>query len=180
MLSDLTVILNNPIVIDYYKNKKHECFLETGTHTGSTIQQVCNKFARLFSIEISPYYYQYAKSVLSKHQNVQLFLGDSTKILPEILPQIKENIIYFLDGHYSSENTGKGDKDCPLIEELQAIVQRNNDDIIIIDDYRMFGTKGNEDWTDITEANILSVIPTDKLLFKDIIGDRFCIFLKSL
>jgi len=180
MVSDLNRILQDPNIVEYYKDKKLECFLETGTHIGSTIQQLHYKFARLFSIEISPHYHQYAQNALNQYKNVQLFLGDSTKILPEILPQIKENIVFFLDGHYSSEDTGRGDKDCPLIEELQAITQRNYDDIIIIDDYYMFGTKGNEDWTDITVDNLLKVIPLERILFKDVIGDRYCIFLKKL
>ena len=32
---------------------------------------------------------------------------------------------------------------------------KKDDSIIVIDDLRLFGTKGNEDWSNITEQNIL-------------------------
>lgn len=90
-----------------------------------------------------------------------------SKFLNYILTKRKINIkntIFFLDGHYSSGNTGKGTKDCPLIEEIQNIV--NNflyEAIIIIDDHRLFGKSSKnynmkENWKDITDDKIFSIV----------------------
>ncbi len=61
-------------------------------------------------------------------------------MLPQIISTVKENVIFFLDGHWSSQETGRGDKDVPLLEELDSInVQSGGKALIIIDDYRLFG-----------------------------------------
>jgi hypothetical protein len=62
-----------------------------------------------------------------------------------------------LDGHWSSGDTAKGEKDCPLIEECKSIdlLYKSNKGIILIDDYRLFGTNIDQDWSSITTENIL-------------------------
>lgn len=93
---------------------------------------------------------------------VQIFhLGDSSNILISLLPQVDNPAILFLDGHWSSGDTGRDDKDCPLIEEIKAINDNfKYEAVIIIDDCRLFG-KGprdktcNEDWSGINKNTIL-------------------------
>jgi hypothetical protein len=83
-----------------------------------------------------------------------------------------------LDGHWSGGDTAKGDKDCPLIEELVTIVgDFKYKALIIIDDYRLFGTKGNEDWSDITDDNIKNVIQ-GRVISMTSNNDRLVISLK--
>ena len=60
-------------------------------------------------------------------------------------------------------NSGKGERECPLYEEIEAIKQFTKKAIIIIDDFRQFGkrSKGNKwgekiDWTDINKEQIIS------------------------
>lgn len=90
---------------------------------------------------------------------VQKFLGNYYQIL-------KKKPIFFLDGHCSSGNTGRGDKDCPLYEEITHINELyKHEGIIIIDDFRLFGLdkssgKLNEDWSDINKDNILKILKT--------------------
>lgn len=121
---------------------------------------------------------------------INFLLGDSSKVFETLLPTIDNKTIFFLDGHWSSGDTGRGEKDCPLIEE---IVRINNlfvhDAIIIIDDFRLFGLnsssgKLNEDWTDINKNNILDILKSritkvyhlDSECSKD---DRLIIHIKS-
>lgn len=71
---------------------------------------------------------------------------------------------FFLDGHWSGGDTGHSNKDCPLEEEITHINNLyQNDGIIIIDDFRLFGLdkssgKLGEDWSKITKSNLLSII----------------------
>ena len=75
------------------------------------------------------------------NQNVELFNGVSEDIMPSLLLRLKGDINFWLDGHYSAGVTFKGNKDCPVEEELIAI--KNNllnftKVSILIDDVRCF------------------------------------------
>jgi hypothetical protein len=49
--------------------------------------------------------------------------GDSGKELPKIVTQLDTPAIFWLDGHYSAGITAKGDTECPIFEELEAIFE---------------------------------------------------------
>ena len=81
----------------------------------------------------------------------------------------------FLDGHWSGGDTGKSDKDCPLDEEITHINNLfQNEAIIIIDDFRLFGLdkssgKLGEDWSKINKENLLNILKSriDKVYHLD-------------
>lgn len=138
-------------------------FIETGTYLGKTIFAMEPLFKKLFTVEIQPHFYKNAK-MSYKGNKIEFFLGDSSDELKKICKSAFGKSIIFLDGHYSSGNTGKGKKDCPLYEELDAIVTLHKDEaIVIIDDVRLFGTgprkkNGTEDWEQISKEKVLEVV----------------------
>jgi hypothetical protein len=138
-------------------------FIETGTCYGETIFEMEKHFTNLYTIEIKPEFYYHLVNKY-KGNKIKFFLGDSSNVLPNILPYIDGKSIFFLDGHWSACNTGKGDKDCPLYEELNAIMSHyNNEAILIIDDVRLFGSGPNVNdeicnWEDISINNVLSIV----------------------
>ena len=140
-------------------------FIETGSHMGHTIDNMLPYFENLITIEVSEKYYNIVKDKFKDTPKVKCIYGDSGLILENILPEKKELTIFWLDGHYSSGDTGKGIKDCPLIEELKIIDKHFTNTVIIIDDYRMFGVKGAEDWTDITDKNVKNCFKKIKNIF---------------
>ena len=86
-------------------------------------------------------------------------LGDSAIVLKDIIDELNDKTIFFLDGHYSSGDTGKGFKDVPLIEELTLIEKFYIfDTLIIIDDLRLFGTNFTEDWSEISKEKLTSIL----------------------
>ena len=140
----------------------YPCFIETGTHVGGTIFAVEPHFDYLYTIEFSEKYYTKTKSTYTRDK-IQFIHGDSSIVFTTLLPTIQEKTIFFLDGHWSSGDTGKSEKDCPLIEEVTHIHELFSPSaILIIDDYRLFGkgpssTQG-EDWSDITEEKITDIL----------------------
>lgn len=90
--------------------------------------------------------------------------------------------IFFLDGHWSSGDTAKGDKDCPLIEECLAIdsLYLSNESIILIDDYRLFNTKINEDWSGINKQSIFKCFTNFKIVKECIYGDVLSLYIKRI
>jgi hypothetical protein len=143
--------------------KKFKVFIESGTYRGGTIFGMEKYFEKLYTVEISKNHYDETKSIYERGcegvPKINFYLGDSSIIFRELLPSIDEKAIFFLDCHWSAGDTGRGEKDCPLIEEIKCINKLfRNEAIIIIDDYSLFGKKLDQDWTDITKDKILDIL----------------------
>lgn len=117
-------------------------FIETGTYNGDTVLNMENYFEEIHTIEVKEATWKRTKGRYERtnKNKIKFHLGDSGKVLKRVVLLLKGNAIFFLDGHYSSGSTGKGEKDCPLYEELQQIRDYfEGKGIIIIDDCRLFG-----------------------------------------
>lgn len=168
----LQSILNNTVV----KDELFDIFVETGTNAGFTVNNMKPHFKKIHTIELSESIYNSAVENFKLDKNITLHLGDSSKVLPKLTEELSGNTIFFLDGHWSGGNTARGDKDCPLLEELVAIKDFKYKSVVIIDDYRLFGTKGNEDWSDITDETIKNSVG-EKLIYKYSENGRLILFL---
>lgn len=133
-------------------------FIETGTHHGGTTFAMEPLFDALYTIEISPRLFNITRREYTG-KKIEFILGDSSELFPILLPKISQKAIFFLDGHYSGGGTVQGDKDCPLVEELEAIQNLfTAEAILIIDDYRLFSTHIDQDWMDITKDKLVSIV----------------------
>lgn len=158
--------------------KKTNNYIETGTYLGNGIKRVLDEYNKIYSIELSQKWYDYNVEQFKTNENVKMFFGDSKKVLPQLLNDIKEPVTIYLDAHYSGSFTEFGEEETPLLKELEFLKNREYDDIIIIDDCRLLGKSGTAgtdghhiyptmeyDWTDITEEKIIKLIkPGYKLL----------------
>ena len=122
---------------EYYDCK---IFVETGTYLGDTTNAVKNYFEKLYTIELSEELYKDIKERFKNEPLIECHQGDSKDVLKEILPKIDKKCLFWLDAHYSAGITAKGDKDTPILEELEIIFNSNIDAVILIDDARCFGT----------------------------------------
>ena len=153
--------------IDFLRNlhedyTKYTCFIETGTLLGATIFAMEPHFEKLYTIEFSEKYYTLTKNRYNGNK-INFILNDSSIEFGRLLPTITDKCIFFLDGHWSSMDTGRSEKDCPLVEEITHINNLlQNEAIIIIDDVRLFGmspqTGHNEDWSNINKETLLGIL----------------------
>ena len=113
-------------------------FVETGTFQGATTRWAANHFAIVHTIERSESLYIVQRETLARLPGVTPHLGDSRTILPGVVSGLgQQRAVYWLDGHWSGgETAGEGDE-CPVIDELACLAERN-EDIILIDDARLF------------------------------------------
>ena len=132
------------------KQTGYEFFLETGTYLGEMVEAQKLIFKKIISIELGQQLYLDAKKKFAKDKNVTLFQGDSGIVLREIIEIVKEPAIFWLDGHYSEGITAKGQKNCPIIEELEAIFSgKRFKHILLIDDAACY--TGEDDYPTIDE-----------------------------
>jgi len=133
---------------EFQKKYSHDTFIETGTYLGAMIESCRANFKTLYSIELSEELQKRACQRFEKHKNIHLICGDSAVKLPELLKEISSPCIFWLDGHFSSGITAKGDKDTPINEEINSIFQHSiKNHVILIDDARLFN--GQNDYPEI-------------------------------
>jgi len=159
--------------------KNYPYFVETGTYRGETILGLIDEFEKLFTIELSQILFNEFNSKNYNKNKLTSLLGDSGSVIEEVINLIDGNTIFFLDGHYSSCDTARGNKDVPLQDELKKINENfKYDGLIIIDDLRLFGTNITEDWSYISKENLLDIL-SDRVENYFEMGDRFIIKITS-
>lgn len=129
-------------------------FIETGTFHGEGVRKALRAgFKKIYSIELNKKYYnelvvKFEKQI--KEGRVNLFCGDSLKVLPEILKGIECRVTFWLDAHYCGGDTARGSMTSPLLEELEEIGRHPvRTHTILVDDVRLLGTNANEDWSSV-------------------------------
>jgi hypothetical protein len=136
-----------------------EIFVETGTFQGDTTHNVCSHFKKVYSIELNNDFANAAIQRFNSTPHVKIYQGDSSYIMPIVCKKLDAPTFFWLDGHWSGGDTARGEKDCPLVEELEQIMKHcKHTCIIAIDDARLFGRKQNEDWSSITRTKLLEIV----------------------
>jgi hypothetical protein len=126
------------IVISLAKLNNSTTFVETGTFQGETTKWAANYFETVHTIERAEGLHGLHSKELSQIKGITPHLGDSRKMLPQIVEQIgAQKAVFWLDSHWSGFDTAGANDECPLIDELSCLSSRY-EDIILIDDARLF------------------------------------------
>mgnify|MGYP001806117693 FL=1 len=126
--------------------------VETGTYLGDTIYACRNSFEKIYSIDLSIPLHEKAKKRFAGFSHITLLLGDSTTVLLDVIPQLQEPTLFWLDAHYCGGITGLGDLETPIWRELEAIFNHHiTDHVILIDDARLF--QGKNDYPTVEEIH---------------------------
>lgn len=120
-----------------------DCLIETGTFLGNTTMRCSRSFDKVYTIELDQKLYEQAKSYLASRANVECIQGDATIELPKILDRPEcNNVLIFLDGHFSQGETALGDVAEPACELLSSLAaHREKIRGIVVDDFRLFGVE---------------------------------------
>jgi hypothetical protein len=136
-------------LIELAKKYNLKTLVETGTYLGDMMYAMQPHFEQLYSIELSELFYSKAVKRFSSKPTIKLLNGDSALKLNEVVLQLKSPALFWLDGHYSGGITAKGDKECPVYEELEWIFKSPIAHVIVIDDARLF--IGKNDYPTVDE-----------------------------
>lgn len=135
-------------------------FIETGTYLGQMVDAIKSHFSQIHSIEISEKLYRRAKKRFQTDAHVHIHHGDSATVLSSVLSTLTQPALFWLDGHYSGGITGKGEKETPIVQELEQIFAHPiKNHVILIDDARCFD--GTHDYPTMAEltSRIISLSP---------------------
>jgi hypothetical protein len=121
-------------------------FIETGTYQGGTSTWASKHFARVVTIEFYDRWWKMTTAKYGQIPNIEFLLGDSRLRLPETMETLQDPAVVWLDGHYCGNlmksPTGKEDE-CPIIEEIDCLMDSPFDHYILIDDARCFDEHGH-------------------------------------
>jgi len=167
----------------YFRDVTWDNFVETGTLFGHTAIHASYWFKNVFSIELSPELHQQAVDNLRHRDNVTCLYGDSASVLASLLPTIKGASVFFLDAHWSGDNSvdwstskfggypvetqklsntdlAEADRQVPLEGELKSIAREHRGRaMVIIDDWQSLGNCNfafaGEDWRNVDKNTLV-------------------------
>jgi hypothetical protein len=146
----------NTFDITQIRNKFNiNTFIETGTLWGAGVDYaLASGFERIISIEINETLANSAKNKYINEPRVTIIQGNSSLVLVDILKNIKEPVLFWLDAHFPGADANlaayKTELDAaenvPLEAELNIISQRLYKDIIICDDLWLYEDVPQSTW----------------------------------
>jgi hypothetical protein len=143
-------IVKEELIKDFAKHFNTNILIETGTYLGDMVHAMKKSFSRVISFELDQTLAAQAQERFANDNHIQIIKGDSGKLLGELLTDINEPCLFWLDGHYSGGITAKGALETPIKNELTAILSHPvNGHVILIDDARCF--TGENDYPTISE-----------------------------
>ena len=130
-------IIKQRMLAEFGARHRLQVMVETGSNLGLMINAQKNRFREIYSIELDQWLAARVKRKFAQFPNIHLYQGDSGKVLPEIVPLLKEPCLFWLDAHW-------GDISAPIKQELECIYRHPvRDHVMLIDDARYFDGRGD-------------------------------------
>lgn len=144
------------IWLEMLKRMEFSAVVETGTFRGSTTLFLVQSGLPIYTVEISPRYYEYSALCLRRHRNqVHLSEGDSRDFLRKAARHMgcpKSRVFFYLDAHWGN--------DLPLREEVEIIFENWTDSVAMIDDFAVPGMDyGYDDYGPGRRLNMEYLLP---------------------
>jgi len=112
----------------------------SGTYFGEMVRKCRRRFQPIYAIELSEQLAMEAAKRLASYSHVQVLQGDGADLPPQVVAQLNEPAVFWLDAHYSGGMTARGPTEWPLERELRAIASGGRGDhVILIADARLMG-----------------------------------------
>lgn len=143
------------VMMEYALKYGCKTFVETGTSSGDSLHAALRWADTLYSCDVARDRFQAQIIHFADHpvkQRVVLACEESPVFLEKNLP-INGRVLFWLDAHSDGPGTPKGQKETPILEELEVITRKQPESIVLIDDSWLFGTDpyGNGMWPSLNQ-----------------------------
>src|SRR5437868_5535177 len=127
-------LVKQRLVKQYANEHGLRILVETGTYYGEMIDAAKNEFDEIYSIEFDPKLSATAKSRFAGLPHVHVLEGSSELLVPQILAQLTQPALFWLDAGYCAWNGNFADSS-RLLTEISAILSHAvKAHVILIDD----------------------------------------------
>ena len=79
--------------------------VETGTLFGYSTLKLSKHFPLVYTIEINRELYEKAAAKFKNNERIRVLFGDSKLVLRELLKEIRQPCLFYLDAHFSGDHT---------------------------------------------------------------------------
>jgi hypothetical protein len=122
------------LFVDIIAKLQPYAIVETGTSLGATTELMSQTGLLVFTIELHPRNYGFARARFWRRQKVKLLHGDSRASLVKLFdgalqPLSNRTIFFYLDAHYYD--------DLPLAEEIDIIFSQCPLAVVMVDDFEV-------------------------------------------
>jgi hypothetical protein len=113
-------------------------------------------FKEIHSIELGRDLFEKAKTRFAGYSHIHLHNGNSGEVLKDILGELHQPCLFWIDAHYSAGITAKGEGNTPIEEELMNIFEHEcaQNNVILIDDARNFNGRNDYPLIDTIETKV--------------------------
>jgi hypothetical protein len=127
-------LLKQKTVREYAKKYGLRTLIETGTYYGEMVSAMKSHFERIYSIEQNSELARAAAHKFASNPRIKILQGDSKILIPDVLKELKQPALFWLDAGYYGWAGGQGDQD-RLGVELQVILRHPvSGHVILMDD----------------------------------------------
>jgi hypothetical protein len=131
-------------VFEYAQRFGIKVFFETGTYHGEMVEAVRRWFDQIYSVEVGSELFEMVRLKFASYNHIKLLHGDSAGVILEVLSILKSPALFWLDAHYSGDDTSRANFDTPIVQELKPILSHAvSNHVVLIDDARMFNGLGD-------------------------------------
>ena len=110
-------------------------FIETGTSAGDSVDAAMPFFTSIETVELDDDLYEAARARFADEPSVTAHHGSSPGVLAEL--RSAEPTVFWLDAHWCGALLPRPPL-CPLLDELAAIGELSQEQVVLIDDARLF------------------------------------------
>lgn len=111
--------------------------VETGAFLGGGARRLGRIFPQVVSVELSERYARLAADATNDVPHVRIVHGHSAEVLPTLVDPTRPTL-WFLDGHWMGGDTAGQSDECPVLREIMALDGGHPDDVVVVDDARLF------------------------------------------
>lgn len=151
-------------ILEYARRFELTGFVETGTYLGDTTAFCAPYFEELTTIELDGRLADAARLRFADEPKVTVLEGDSGELIYGVVERLEQPTLFWLDAHYSAGVTARGQRETPIVAELESILHRpQTGHVILIDDADCFGSWPDYPDPDRLEEAVASLAPGHRL-----------------